>query len=136
MAKIKSYEQLRTHEVAVMVEKVFSVIQSSGEMINGDQNNSNGPAPMGIRSIALGQVRNVLFSLCIGERFDSLPPTGYLSEFPEIFEQFLDVFMSVNLVWKNFHTFFSHTWQTQIIPCTFLILPHSPCQLSSFDCTD
>ncbi|CAM6119128.1 unnamed protein product [Calypogeia fissa] len=53
---------------------------------------------MGIRAVGEALVRNIVFSLCIGERFDTLPPDDELREFADIQETILEIFMSVNLV--------------------------------------
>ncbi|CAM6103704.1 unnamed protein product [Calypogeia fissa] len=95
-SKMKSYEKLRTQEVTVMVEKIFHAI---GQHSN-DSNVSDGTqkVKMGIRAVGETLVRNIVFSLCIGERFDSLPPDDELREFPDILETVMETFMSVNLV--------------------------------------
>ncbi|CAM6109517.1 unnamed protein product [Calypogeia fissa] len=88
-AKIKLYEKLRTQEVAVMVEKIFHA---------KIQHSTFRREPMGIRSIGCAAIRNIVFSLCIGRRFDSLRPEDELKEFPEILDELAQLFMSINLV--------------------------------------
>ncbi|CAM6106148.1 unnamed protein product [Calypogeia fissa] len=53
---------------------------------------------MGIRAVGEALVRNIVFSLCFGERFDSLPPDDELAEFPDILETVVEIFSTVNLV--------------------------------------
>lgn len=101
ISKMKSYQKLRTQEVAVMVEKIFREIQSSVDAENLDakssNGNGNGAAPMGIRSITFAVVRNVVFALCFGKRFDSLVPTDELTAFPALLDELMDL-LGLNLV--------------------------------------
>ncbi|CAM6129653.1 unnamed protein product [Calypogeia fissa] len=62
-ASMKSYEKLRTQEVSVMVEKVFSLIESNPNK-NEDLNHmtSQSPTATDIRLVALASLRNILFS--------------------------------------------------------------------------
>ncbi|CAM6119110.1 unnamed protein product [Calypogeia fissa] len=88
IAKIKSYEKLRAQEVTVMVEKIFKSIGP----------HSNEKKDMRIQAIGAAVVQNIIFALCIGKRFDSVPPDDELAEFPEIQAMLLDIFMRLNLV--------------------------------------
>ncbi|CAM6119116.1 unnamed protein product [Calypogeia fissa] len=96
MAKIKSYEKLRTQEVMVMVEKIFHAIGQ-----NSNDSNVNGgtqKVKVGIRATGEALVQNIVFALCIGERFDSLPPDDELTEFTDIHKNLAEIFMTMNLV--------------------------------------
>ncbi|CAM6129024.1 unnamed protein product [Calypogeia fissa] len=96
IAKIKSYEQLRTQEVTVMVEKILHAIgqRSDDSYVNGGTQK----VKIGIRAVSEALVRNIAFLLCIGKRFDSLPPDDELTEFPDINNTLVEMFSGVNLV--------------------------------------
>ncbi|CAM6087940.1 unnamed protein product [Calypogeia fissa] len=96
IAKIKSYEKLRTQEVTIMVEKILHAIgqRSNDSYVNG------GPqkVKLGIRAVVEALLRNIMFPLCIGERFDSLPPDDELKEFLYMHKTLGELFSCVNLV--------------------------------------
>ncbi|CAM6089195.1 unnamed protein product [Calypogeia fissa] len=79
-----------------MIEKILHAIgqRSNDSYVNGGTQK----VKVGIRAVGEALVRNIVFSLCTGERFDSLPPDDELTEFTDIHETLVEIFCSVNLV--------------------------------------
>ncbi|CAM6083325.1 unnamed protein product [Calypogeia fissa] len=102
VAKIKTYEKLRTQEVAAMVENVFSgIIQSENGGENGDDHTngtSSAAVPVDVRAMTEAVPRNIMFMLAVGKRFDSLPPTDELREFPVLVDEIMKIIMEINIV--------------------------------------
>ncbi|CAM6088711.1 unnamed protein product [Calypogeia fissa] len=102
VAKIKTYETLRTQEVAAMVENVFCGIHHGGK---GDEYNdiaivssAAAPAMVDVRAVTEAVPRNIMFMLAVGKRFDSLPPKDELREFPVIVDEIMKIVMEINIV--------------------------------------
>lgn len=101
VAKIKSYEELRGKEAAVMVEKILSQIETSAALNDGDQKCSGTMASscaVEIRQAAVEMTQNIIFTLCIGKRFDDLPVTDEIKGFPQLLDDQLKLLMSFNVV--------------------------------------
>lgn len=86
---LKSYDELRDQEMAVMVEKIFRQIENS---------KPNALNTVGIWDTVSDVIRNVMLTVGIGKRFDSLPPNDELRKFPRLLNELNRLFMEFNLV--------------------------------------
>lgn len=89
-AKIRSHEEIRTHEMAGMVEKILRLSSCCSSAALSDQ---QPVAPLvAIKDAAFALIQNVMYQLDTGRRFDDLLPNSSLRLVPGLLEDRLKVF--------------------------------------------
>lgn len=96
IAKLRTYEELRSEEIAFMVEKILSNIERTGK--SNELQNGQRSVTIGVREMFSATSLNIMFALVMGKRFDSLSPTNHLREFPRILQEFERLVTTFNVV--------------------------------------
>lgn len=93
--KLRSHEQIRTHEIGVMVEKISARLQQT------TSDDAQTAALVAIKGASRDVVQNVMFQLDFGRRFDDLEPSSDLRKVPVLLKDRLKIFMKFNMVWTR-----------------------------------